>query len=90
MGRKKKEPISKAESEFREEISQKFPKAIEVNHRGSIAKAASALGISRQALYNYINKTQTPSASVIQRACRLWKKTLTDQGELVNVKPSQK
>ena len=50
MGRKKKEPISKAESEFREEISQKFPKAIEVNHRGSIAKAASALGISRQAL----------------------------------------
>jgi DNA-binding XRE family transcriptional regulator len=38
----------------------------------TVAKAASQLGISRQALYDIQNDKYCPSLALIQRACEVW------------------
>ncbi len=38
----------------------------------TISDAAKGLGISRQALYNYLNEISTPRARVLARAMELW------------------
>ena len=38
----------------------------------SITNAASSLGSSRQALYNYLNGKSLPREAVLQRAMELW------------------
>jgi DNA-binding XRE family transcriptional regulator len=38
----------------------------------TIAKAASELGVSRQALYDIQNEKYCPSLALVQRACEVW------------------
>jgi transcriptional regulator with XRE-family HTH domain len=84
MGRRKREALSQEEKKFRAEIAEKFSEAIRTRCNGNKTSAAFALGISRQALYNYLNGHQTPGGSVIQRACIEWQITLNDRGYMIS------
>jgi transcriptional regulator with XRE-family HTH domain len=41
-------------------------------HKVTVSDAAKGLGISRQALYNYLNEISTPRVRVLARAMELW------------------
>jgi predicted transcriptional regulator len=47
-------------------------KRIISERRLSVTQAAKALGVSRQAVYNYVNEISTPRAKVLAKAMELW------------------
>ncbi|HVZ82272.1 MAG TPA: helix-turn-helix transcriptional regulator [Terracidiphilus sp.] len=50
----------------------------------SIAEAACALGVSRQAIYGFKSGEYCPSLAVIQKACCAWNLEFTIKGMIVN------
>ena len=65
------------DSEFRGEVAKKFALAIQGKSK---AQAAEEIGVSRQALYQYLNSRATPKGDVLRRACVKWGITLDYRG----------
>jgi len=49
-----------------------------------VAKIASDLGISRQAVYDIKSGKYSPSLSLVQKACEIWKVTFSFRGILID------
>ena len=50
----------------------------------TVAEAAHALGVSRQAIYGFKSGNYCPSLAIIQKACDVWGLEFLVQGMLVN------
>src|SRR5436305_10472486 len=81
MGRRR--GISSTERAFRERFAEELQAAIGSN-RGAASAAAKKLGISRQAIFLYLNSRATPGAEVVRRVCQLFKLSLNVKGQIVS------
>jgi DNA-binding XRE family transcriptional regulator len=70
-------PIGQLREQATKVILQKLEKL-------TIAEAARALGVSRQAIYGFKSGDYCPSLAVIQRACTAWDLEFKIQGMTVN------
>jgi transcriptional regulator with XRE-family HTH domain len=64
---------------LRQLVAEAFRKAIEENNL-SKTEAAKALGISRQALYGYLNGKSLPGAQILAKAFEHWNMAFREDG----------
>jgi predicted DNA-binding transcriptional regulator AlpA len=67
---------------FREEIARELNAAI-TSRKLKVKAAAEALGVSRQAFYQYLSATATPHPETIARAMDLWNIEPSYRGEKI-------
>src|SRR5438046_2393471 len=83
MKRPRGRPRLTADAEkFREEIARQLRTAISSRNL-KVRAAAEALGVSRQAFYQYLAATATPHPETIARAMDLWNIELSYKGEKI-------
>jgi DNA-binding XRE family transcriptional regulator len=74
-------PASRPMDELRTQASELI---IERLKKSTVAEVASALGISRQAVYDIKRGKYCPSLSLVQKACEVWKARFSFRGILVD------
>jgi hypothetical protein len=75
-------PLNADAKRFRQEISRQL-RAVIVSKNLKVGVAAAALGVSRQAFYQYLAATATPHPETIARAMDLWQIQPIYKGEKI-------
>jgi hypothetical protein len=80
MGRKR--GTSQSELVFRHQLAITLSRLIGAK-RGACSEAAKSLEITKQSLSLYLREKATPGAEILQRICRHWNLTISEDGKLV-------